>query len=165
MNLDPRRQNQHVQNDESTNPTQSKQSEVVPPNNNNTDDSTHTSDSNNQTISTLMIMTPERSQSIKDMKSAWERNPWYREQSCKWERIVEEELTARLEREIHTKYGGQPERYKEKITLAKTNIYTLHGFQECTMLFMQKKIDVSKVSVNNQKFKKTCIKLEEKMRK
>jgi hypothetical protein len=104
---------------------------------------------------------------LKDIKSAWERNPLYRVQSCKWEKIVEDELTGRLEREIHAKCGSHvnTDKYRDKVARAKANVYTLHNFPECTMLFLQKKIDASKVDVKNEKFRLTCLKLEEKMKK
>ncbi len=57
------------------------------------------------------------------------------------------------------------QRYRNKIGKVLGNIRLLKQFPECSNLFFQKKIDVSKLKTNLDKFRSTCIKLEEKVRR
>ena len=75
-------------------------------------------------------------------------------------------LTEELENCIYQKSDETvAERYRDKVYHSKKNIQHLTYLPECTTLFLNKKIDIKKIKTKHEKFKKSCQKLEDKMKK
>lgn len=93
----------------------------------------------------------------RDLHGLWLKNPTYTRHSVIYEETVRA-LSEELENKIYEKCDQKVnDRYRYKVGKAKKNLELIStGYPEVSQLFMKKKIDVSKLKSNYEKFKKTC---------
>ena len=67
-------------------------------------------------------------------------------------------LSEELEKVIYNKSEEKVnEKYRSLVERVKKNLILLHRFKHVTLVFLNKKVSVSKLRMNCEKFRKTCI--------
>ena len=84
------------------------------------------------------------------------------EQSYNWESILPQIVTE-TENLLFIKSGSKiGEKYRKGVEKIKRNLQTLWKYREVSLVFLEKKVSLSKLRVGCEGFRKTCGQLERK---